>query len=575
MTPSQGDGRYHFAYTEDSVYARAMALVADHACGEGVHLDLGCGFGAIAEKVREQGLTYVGFDLDPSALEDLQRRGFETATIDLRDVPGTLAVLDGVLDGRPVASISLLDTLEHITTGRELLIGLRARASATNAPLVVSVPNIAHRDVALKLLTGRFDYTPTGLLDSTHLVHHTSALLDAVMVTTGWREVAALDLRLERSDQHFPVDHAALAEASTLHRFLVGLRDRTGEHADTNQFVRAYLPGATREVPLLADPSEGRNRPFLTVVVRTQGKRPATLRDALLCLLAQTDQDFEVVVTVHRATSEERAVVESVVSEMPRSLRERVRLLDVEGGGRARPLNEALLTARGSYLAVLDDDDLVLAHWVESFAAVAVNAPGMVLRAVCVEQAIEPDAWAGQASGFRATGALRNVYPNRFDLISHMGRNHTPFMGYAFPRTLFRDLGMRFDESLDICEDWDFELRAALTVGVASTPEVTAVYRRWAAGNSSASLHDVDEWRRTEKAILAKIDAVPNLFPAGTIAAIREAALHGQERVEREIQALVGRNRELEEQALRMEQSTSWRLTRPLRAVMRLVRRSD
>ena len=36
--------------------------------------------------------------------------------------------------------------------------------------------------------------------------------------------------------------------------------------------------------------------PFLSVVMRTQGKRTNALKEALLCLNAQTDQDFEVIV---------------------------------------------------------------------------------------------------------------------------------------------------------------------------------------------------------------------------------------------------------------------------------------
>ena len=35
--------------------------------------------------------------------------------------------------------------------------------------VVLSVPNVAHADVALALLDGRFRYTDTGLLDRTHL----------------------------------------------------------------------------------------------------------------------------------------------------------------------------------------------------------------------------------------------------------------------------------------------------------------------------------------------------------------------------------------------------------------------
>jgi hypothetical protein len=35
--------------------------------------------------------------------------------------------------------------------------------------ILVSVPNVAHWSVRLKLLFGRFDYTETGICDATHL----------------------------------------------------------------------------------------------------------------------------------------------------------------------------------------------------------------------------------------------------------------------------------------------------------------------------------------------------------------------------------------------------------------------
>ena len=560
---------YRFPYTEDGVYGRAVALVGEHGRPDGVHLDLGCGFGAIAESLRDAGRTYLGGDSDREGLDDLAARGFETVPVDLQDVPAAMAAVTEALAGRPVASVTLLDTLEHLTSGPELLAALRELAEPTGAPLVVSVPNIAHRDIALKLLLGRFDYTETGLLDRTHLVHHTAGMLAARMLSAGWREVAERDLRLERSDQFFPADLATLAPATTMHQYLWQLRRDVGPHADTNQFVRAYLPGIAREPEPSPGPDGADASPFLTVVVRTQGKRPETLRDTLLCLLGQTDQDFEVVIAVHRATPDERAVVDAAVTELPRSLRDRVRVLDVEGGGRARPLNEAFAVARSRYVAVLDDDDLVFAHWVEAFAVAAGSAPGAVLRAICVEQPIEPAAWgADDRPGVRVVGAMDLPYPAAFDLIDHMARNHTPFMAYAFPRALVRDLGVRFDETLDICEDWDFELRAALLVGVRSVPSVTAVYRRWAMGSSSSSLHTADEWRRTEMAILAKIDAVPHVMPAGTIAAIREAIALARRHAKAEIEALIERNRELEEHAIRMERSQSWRMTAPLRAIM-------
>jgi glycosyltransferase involved in cell wall biosynthesis len=354
-----------------------------------------------------------------------------------------------------------------------------------------------------------------------------------------------------------PDDHPEIEGGTSLHAFLDDLRERTS---------RATSPPDDEAV----------DRPFLTIVVRTQGRRPETVRDTLLCLLAQTAQDFEIVVTVHDAAAAQVADVRHAVGDVPSAARDRMRVLEVEGGGRARPLNEAFAVANGRYVAFLDDDDLVLGHWVESFSTLADCSPGSVLRAVCVEQAVVGEAWDGDRPGVRAVGPVVHRYPAQFDLVEHLAHNRSPFMAYAFPRAVFHQLGLRFDETLDICEDWDFELQAALLVGVASTDAVTCIYRRWTGGESSYTRHTVEEWRRTEGAIIARLDARPHLFPSGTITRLREVA--GLPRVlsthdasgDEDLLATIDR---LEATLAEYEASRSWHLTRPLRAASAAAKR--
>ena len=51
-----------------------------------------------------------------------------------------------------------------------------------------------------------------------------------------------------------------------------------------------------------------------------------------------------------------------------------------------------------------------------------------------------------------------------FDLALHFRQNHSPICSFAIPRTIYRDLGLRFDESLVVIEDWHFFMRAAMLV---------------------------------------------------------------------------------------------------------------
>jgi Glycosyl transferase family 2 len=581
---------YRNEYAHTNVYGHAVRLVDAHSALAGVHLDIGCGFGAIAEPIRELGLTYIGFDLDPDGLSDLLGRGFEARTIDLLDIDSAVKTLTEALDGRPLASITILDTLEHITTGPELLGALRSLVDVATVPLIVSVPNVSHRDIALKLLTGRWDYTPTGLLDHTHVVHHTHKLLSAMAVNAGWRECAENDIVMERSDQFFPPAHVLLEPRTPVNEFLTRLRATAESFSDVNQFVRAYLPGQSRDRSLVVERLPADRGPFLTVVLRTQGRRPTALLDALLCLTAQSDQDFEIVLVVHRPSLSEQASVEAAIEDLPARMRSRTRLLVVDGGGRARPLNVGFEAARGLYVAALDDDDLVFANWVEVFHSEAAKSPGRLVRAVAVEQEITSGLWGHDIKGFRPSGPVRKAFPSYYDLFAHFTQNFSPFMSWAFPRSLFRDLGERFDESLDTTEDWDFELRGALLCGVQETDQITCIYRRWQTGEASHTLHSPKEWRSIAERIILKLDAVPHVFPAGTIEALRSGACA---RGVDDRPATAARIRELEHTVhvlrveydlLRIEHdarvaqvteifgSTSWRMTGGVRRLGRLVR---
>jgi 2-polyprenyl-3-methyl-5-hydroxy-6-metoxy-1,4-benzoquinol methylase len=512
---------YHFQYSPINVYGHVVDLVLELGTKPGVHLDIGCGFGAIAEPLRDHGLTYVGFDQDGDGLADLRGRGFESHAIDLSESDRLAKRLNEVVDADSVVSISLIDVLEHITDNRGVLKALRRFIEGRPIPLIISVPNVAHHDIAFKLLTGRWEYIETGLLDRTHVVHHTADLLSRIMVSTGWRMVATNDLSLEKSDQAFPADSVVLNPATSLNRFLRQIRDHSDPLARVYQLVRAYLPGAQRD-ECITVVRETPPHPFLTVVLRTQGRRPATLRDAFLCLQGQSCADFEVLVLAHRVDVEQQLVVERVIEDLPQSLKTRTRLIVVDHGTRAAPLNVAVQRARGSYVSFLDDDDLVFSHWVETFQTLSKTSMGRVLRSIALRQEIEAQMWSDGTPGYRTVGSLRRIYPSEYDLLAHLSQNFTPFMCLSFPRQLFRELGVRFDESLDICEDWDFEMRAVLLCGVAASPEFTAIYREWKSGHSSYTAHSYNEWRDNEDRVISNLDAQPHIFPPGTIRRIRD-----------------------------------------------------
>lgn len=296
-------------------------------------------------------------------------------------------------------------------------------------------------------------------------------------------------------------------------RNFVSLLDQIADRGGVDPELARRLR-AVREY--VVAPEDG-DRPFLTVLLRTQGLRIEPLKDALLCLQGQSSQDFEVIVLVHNASPEHAAAVRMVVERQPPRLRERIRVEEVEGGSRATPLNVGVEAANGHYLAVYDDDDLLFAHWVEVFEGEGALNDGRLIRSVVANQTVESETWPSGQEGFRSLSWPDAEYPEDFDQLAHLLVNYSPFMSWAFPRELFFRYGVRFDEELLVCEDWDVILRGSLLCGVDDVAQLTAIYRRWSGAESSYSLHSSAEWQASEQRVIERIDRSVIMLPPGTM----------------------------------------------------------
>jgi GT2 family glycosyltransferase len=510
------------AQEEGSVHEHVTRLLSSHALPEGVLLDLGCGFSAAAASCAELGLEYLGVSGEAADLEELSKQGLATALVPLGERTPLAKRLEDVLAGRQLAAITALDLLGRTARPAELLTALAAVARRhKGAPLVVSVANVSHFDVAAKLISGRWDVTPAGLLQEDHLSLFASARLEAELSQAGWREVKADDLVVRRSDQHFPETLTALSVGTPLHDFLLEVREHSAPGALVDQFVRAYLPVARPRPASRPDAPVFLEAPFLSVIVRTQGRRLMTLEDNLTSLAAQTNRDIEVIVCCHDTADNDYAAVTEMMGRLPRWLVERSRTIRVDGGGRARPLQVGVGEASGRYVAFLDDDDLALCHWVEEFAKLVKLHPGAVARAGCATHSIDEEAWEC-GTGYCQIGPTTTPYPLEFDLVAHLVGNRTPNCSVAIPRSCFTDLGMSFDEALPVLEDWDMLLNAALLCGVVSTPEVTSLYRRWKRGYASHIEHPEETWDLTTWSIRARFDARPVLVPPGSVSRLTQ-----------------------------------------------------
>jgi 2-polyprenyl-3-methyl-5-hydroxy-6-metoxy-1,4-benzoquinol methylase len=142
-------------------------------------LEAGCASGHVSEFLHAQGCRVVGLEIDKDVVQPALQ-WLERVLVGNMDDDA----LWEQLDDETFDAILFGDVLEHL---RDPLHSLRSsmkhlRPSGT---VVISVPNIAHADVKIALIQGKFPYRESGLLDSTHIHFFTKESLLELLKQAG------------------------------------------------------------------------------------------------------------------------------------------------------------------------------------------------------------------------------------------------------------------------------------------------------------------------------------------------------------------------------------------------------
>lgn len=302
----------------------------------------------------------------------------------------------------------------------------------------------------------------------------------------------------------------------------------------------------------------------LSVILRTQLKHLDCLEDALLCLSAQIDTNFELIIVLHGASGLKE--LEAIVGMQIETLKKRVKILQVIGGNRGVPLNEGIRASKGTHIAFFDDDDILTSGWVAEFHRSALQHPNSILRSqVATLNSCRTVSNSGNEIVLQTARPIAD-YNSDFVHVDHFLVSHTPFMALCFPSELFFEYGVSCDEDLVVCEDWDLLLRSANLMKVVNIPILTAFYRRWEGQESSYSINSERVWRDSENKVLDKLSLEKLVIPGTELYRIRHLL-----ELEKEWHYL----KQAAEEKNLMEKSISWKLTAPLRRARKVFSNSS
>ncbi len=199
--------------------------------------------------------------------------------------------------------------------------------------------------------------------------------------------------------------------------------------------------------------------PLVSVIVRSMDR--ASLPEALDSIAAQLWPHIELVVV--NAKGKGHARLASRWGRLP---------LRLVGSGqslsRTQAANIGLAEAHGRYLCFLDDDDLFLPEHISGLLAELNAHPAF--RAAYAGVRVEVFAPDG------VTPDRTFNFNESFSRAKLWARNFIPMHAMLFEKALL-DEGCRFDESLELFEDWDFWLQISQYTDFVHVDKVSAIYR--------------------------------------------------------------------------------------------------
>lgn len=311
--------------------------------------------------------------------------------------------------------------------------------------------------------------------------------------------------------------------------------------------------------------------PLVSIIIRSMDR--LTLTETLASVASQTYPNVEVIVV--NARGGKHGLLSSSCGRFP------LRLINNHGEPLARSAaaNFGLDAASGDFIAFLDDDDLILSEHLAQLATV-LEEHSEFCATYCGVKCID-----------EYGGPLPDYFGKPYSKLRLMSGNFIPIHSVLF-RARIQEKGCRFDEALDLFEDWDFWLQLAENGPFFYLPSVTALYRISSSGGFGVKCGDAEKSREATRRLVAKWQTK---WPSDSVYALMETGryYHMMADILQEksadaspgsliesLKLLIKTNHDLHQRLESVEsqldavlRSRSWRLTAPYRYLVQAWRK--
>ncbi|MDD2608142.1 MAG: methyltransferase domain-containing protein [Giesbergeria sp.] len=197
-------------------------------------VEVGCMHGQMAREylLRNPTANYVGIDIDPDYAKVAEQFCTQTFSGDIESINSEkfsqLFPSDCWIFG---------DCLEHLRDPWSLLKNIRSNIDQDGC-LLACIPNAQHWSVQWRLLSGKFHYEDSGLMDKTHLRWLTRTTMVDMFTSTGWK----IENLFDRIPNEIPFQAFALKGLEDFAR-ICGFDVNTAKHdAMPIQYIFKVVP---------------------------------------------------------------------------------------------------------------------------------------------------------------------------------------------------------------------------------------------------------------------------------------------------------------------------------------------